>query len=879
MSISKSAGRQGGIFVWRAYLVLLLCLGAVFPAFGDSVRPALAAGESHMLALRADGTVWIWGDNFHNQLGDATVKRRLVPGQVSGLSDAVAVSARNHHNLVLLANGEVWSWGYDIGDAPTKVQGLADVVAIAAANYYNLALKKDGTVWSWGLGVYHPESNTIDKTLPTQIEGLSDIVGIAASAASNAALKRDGSVWTWGGNSSGQLGDGTRTYDFRSQPTKIAIANVSRLVAGEDFLFAELTDGSVWTWGNNSVGQLGDGLPDVNVWNPGFTPAYRLVPAPVDALKGYKQLAAGHSHALGVAPDGGLRAWGYNDAGYPQCDDFGDVSYENYTLRTSPVAVKGAPKNPLVVQSGKMFNAVIDADGVLWTWGFGPLGRDLNAWYRPLPKKIPNLKATHVSAGQSHSLAISDDGAVSAWGSNGNGQLGVIGVTTSASPLTVDGLKATAVAACEEYSLALTAAGEVYAWGDNRSGQLGIGSATQQNTPIRIAGLSGIAAIGCGDAHSVALGQDGRVWSWGSNAYSQLGNGVLPSAGSAVPLVVSGLDAIHVIAVGGNFTLALAYDGKVYAWGRNNFGQLGDGGNDSRATPVSVLNGAERIVAGYAHAYAKSTDGHWHGWGENYSGQLGTGDKIARNFPVAMAFPAEFTGLAANGGEASSWHVRWYWGDTLGVTADGDVWSWGSNHFLQLADVSRGMGDDETSPHLISGISGIRQVAVGKKHTLAVAATGEVWSWGFSGSGRLGQEVDFSKPEPALTSDYSTPFNLGGSNFTAHAQITGAPEAPTISVSLSVAPGDQGKTGKIYAAYQLPDGTLYFLASGGWVKYDGKTMPFILETVLGEYSSVLWSGKDLSGMAGAVFYIGYGISESDLLDNRKYSAIHTVLSK
>ncbi len=853
----------------QVVMILWLGLSMIVPACGASLPPSLAAGTRHVVAVRTDGTVWTWGDNTSQQLGDATLKQRIVPGQVAGITGAVAASAGDIHNLVLLSNGEVWAWGNNsygqLGDGtqttrdtPAKVQGLSDVIAIAAGGFSNLALKRDGTVWVWGFNIYGQLGlgTTVDAALPVQIAGLNDVVGVAVCrsySGCGAALKRDGTVWTWGNNQSGQLGDGTRTN--RSLPAQIAISNVARLVAGAEFLFAERADGSVWGWGRNNEGELADG-----------TTENRLVPAAVGALQGYKQLAGGLYHALGVAPDGSLRAWGQNSAG-----EVGDGSK---TQRTSPVAVSGAPANSALVLGGQWFSIAVGGDGGVWGWGdnsAGQLGRGMFGTMRPIPRKIAGLNAAKVAAGRTHNLALSGDGTISAWGGNTYGQLGVEGVTSSATPLAINGLKATAVAACDTHSLALTAAGEVYAWGNNQYGQLGDASTTQRNTPIRLTSLTNIAAIGCGDSHSVALGQDGSVWTWGVNWYAQLGNGVLSSAGSTVPLRVAGLPSSRSIAVGGQYTLVLTTDGEVYGWGRNDSGQLGDGSTTTRATPVKGLSGATRIIAGYAHAFAQTGDGYWYGWGKNASGQLGTGDTNDRSAPVVLSYPA-FATLAASGGEGSAAHVSWNWGHTLGVTASGEVWAWGSNTSGQMAVAD---SDNRLLPRLLSGVSGIGQVAAGKNHVLALASNGEVWSWGDSSDGRLGQVVDLSKPDTVLSSDYASVFSLGSSSFTARADVSGPAQAPTISASLSVASADRGKTGKIYVAYQLPSGILFFLAPSGWVQYDGKTLPAIIETVLGDHSGVLWPGVGMSGMVGVVFYVGYGLSEADMLDNRKYSAIYT----
>lgn len=880
MNIFKLYGRPWSRLPagWLGMVALLIGASA---AFAD-VLPALSAGNSHMLALRSDGTVWTWGDNSAAQLGDATLKQGIIPGQVAGISGAVAVSAGDSHNLVLLANGEVWAWGSNrngqLGDGtqttralPLKVQGLADVIGVAAGGFSSLALKKDGTVWAWGLNSSGQLGlgTTSDVAVPYPIPGLSDVVGIAACHHANGcgvAVKRDGTVWTWGNNQSGQLGDGTNNN--RAQPVQVAVSNVSRVSAGEESIFAQRGDGSVWAWGMAASRILGEEFTN-NL----------LVPTPIPALQGVRHIAGGHGSALGVAPDGSLLNWGSLDA-----TDLGD----GYLFKESaPVILKGAPQNPLAVAAGQWIAGAVAPDGTVWSWGnngYGQLGRGLLGTLRATPRKVANLKAATVAVGNVHNLVIVADGTVWAWGNNTKGILGVDGVASSATPIAVSGVsgKAKAVAACPTHSLALTEAGEVYAWGNNENGQLGDGTLTQRNLPIRIADLSNIAAIGCGVSHSVALGQDGRVWAWGSQVYYP-GLSTVPGAiynpaseGSAKPLAVAGLGDIRAIAVGGYFNLALAGDGTVYSWGRNDAGQLGDGTLISRLTPKFVLGGASGIAAGFAHAYARTAGGKWFGWGRNSSGQLGIGDVVDRLKPEEIAFAVDFSSLSANGGEVIAMHGGSVWGQTLGVTVGGEVWGWGNNREGELGNDIGGL---RMTPKALTGLPPVVQIAAGKEHTLAVSQSGEIWSWGNSSESRLGQIIALNKPGMAVSADPETPFRLMGSaaiGLIAHADISGQSATPTISAALSVAAADKGKTGKLYAAYLLPNGLLYFLTSTGWVRYDGAALPVYAETTLGEHSLVLWPGKALSGMGNAVFYIGYGLSENDLLENRKYSAIHTV---
>jgi len=201
-------------------------------------RPPLAAGGTHSLALRADGTVWAWGWNDQGQLGDGTDTDRHTPVRVRGLTDVVAVAAGRAHSLALRADGTVWAWGSnedgELGDGtdtdrhtPVKVPGLSDVVAVAARDWHSLALRADGTVWAWGNNRFGQlgDGTDTDRHTPVKVPGLTDVVAVAAGEYHSLALRADGTVWAWGRNGYGQLGDGTTTH--RHTPVKVQLPQPS----------------------------------------------------------------------------------------------------------------------------------------------------------------------------------------------------------------------------------------------------------------------------------------------------------------------------------------------------------------------------------------------------------------------------------------------------------------------------------------------------------------------------------------------------------------------------------------------------------------------------------------------------------------------------
>lgn len=239
----------------------------------------VAAGSLHSLALRNDGTVWGWGQNKYGQLGDGTTINSARPLRVTGISDVVALSPGMNLTVVLKNDGSVWAWGaavelydeesrissimnltYD-GFTPTKVKGLSSVIAVGTSDE-TIALKKDGTVWA--LDNYHYVFQTVSEkstpviSAPVQVKGLSGIILVAAELGHTLALKSDGTVWAWGTNIVGQLGDGTTNK--RTTPAQvIGLFDVVSVKTGRGHSLALKKDGTVWSWGHNHLGQLGDG--------------------------------------------------------------------------------------------------------------------------------------------------------------------------------------------------------------------------------------------------------------------------------------------------------------------------------------------------------------------------------------------------------------------------------------------------------------------------------------------------------------------------------------------------------------------------------------------------------------------------------------------
>jgi alpha-tubulin suppressor-like RCC1 family protein len=244
----------------------------------------LAAGNYHVLALKPDGTVLAWGLNNAGQLGNNTMSISTTPVAVPGLTNVVQVAAGGlpgwaGHSVALRNDGTVWTWGYgkhgQLGRGanasnpiPTQVPNLTGIVQIAANGDNTYALKSDGTVYAWGDSLYGQIGNTSaaqNQNTPLQA-GITDVRAIAAASTNVMAIKNDGTVWDWGNNNTGQLGDGAACGKTCTTPVRAAgLTGTGSIAGGYVHCLAEVISGSVYGWGSNTAGQLGNGSTTVAV--------------------------------------------------------------------------------------------------------------------------------------------------------------------------------------------------------------------------------------------------------------------------------------------------------------------------------------------------------------------------------------------------------------------------------------------------------------------------------------------------------------------------------------------------------------------------------------------------------------------------------------
>ncbi|MBM4066180.1 MAG: hypothetical protein FJ266_11165 [Planctomycetes bacterium] len=362
--------------------------------------------------------------------------------------------------------------------------------------------------------------------------------------------------------------------------------------------------------------------------------------------------------------------------------------------------------------------------------------------------------APGIATGGYHCLALMSNGTVWAWGDNERGQLG-IGTTTTyiITPTQISNLSGvTAIAGGHLHSLFLDAEETVWACGRNVEGQVGDGTTTDRTTPVHLSSLSNIIAVAGGGHHSLALDTLGKVWVWGANDSYQLGDGTVTN--SSTPNLLSGLGSEIIAIEGGMYhSLALASDGKIWAWGWNGQGQLGDGSGSLRKTVEQVKNlGAVTAVAcGWYHNLAVKSDGTVWAWGDNTGGQLGDGTTEIKLLPVQVSSLSNV--IAAAGGGYHS----------LALKSDGTVWAWGDNRVGQLGD---GTTTNRKAPIQVDSLSGITAIACGEFFSVALKSDGTVWAWGGNSLGQLGD---------GTTATRTTPVQVGGLNLITNTMATPTP--------------------------------------------------------------------------------------------------------
>ena len=871
---------------------------------------------------------------------------------------------KTYHYRAKAVNSSGTTYGSD------RVFAAGSNFSKSADAYHTITVGDEGIVYAFGINNYRQlgDNTTTNRATPIQVlkgaysgttylgdNANNPIISVAGGEYHSIALAADGSVYAFGYNGHGQLGDNTTTD--RATPIKVlkgaysgttylgdnANNPIISFMAGQNHSIAIAADGSVYAFGLNVWGQLGDNTTTsratpINVLKGAYSGTTYLGD---NANNPIISLAAGSDHTTALAADGSVYAFGWNA--------YGQLGDNTTTSRATPIKVlKGAysgtaylgdnANNPIIsVVDGWAQSIALAADGSVYAFGlnnYGQLG-DNTTTDRATPIQVlkgaysgttylgdnANNPIISFMAGENHNIALAADGSVYAFGRNNYGQLGDNTTTNRATPINVlkgaysgttylgDNVNNPIISFAGGYkhNIAIAADGSVYAFGYNGYGQLGDNTTADRATPIQVLGVGGTGFLDLIATPTVKAVPANRVTYYGANLNALVNPnndsttisfeyGLTTSYGSTANVSGKFKDSIYlfktiaitgltpgktyhyrakavnssgttygsdrVFAAGSNFsksshglhTITVGDEGIVYAFGSNNYGELGDNTTTNRATPIQVLKGAYSgttylgdnannpiisVAASQDHSLALAADGSVYAFGRNAFYQLGDNTNTDRATPIYVLKGA-YSGTTYLGDNANNPIISVVAGaaHSIALAADGTLYAFGHNGYGQLGDstttyratpikVLKGaysgttcLGDNANNP--------ITSIAAGGAHSIALAADGSVYAFGDNGYGALGDNT---------TTTRSTPIKVLKGAYSGTTYMGDNANNPIISVS----------AGAKHSIALAADGTVYAFGLNGYGQLGDNTTTnraTPIQVLKGAYSGTTYLGDN-----------------------------------
>lgn len=508
---------------------------------------------------------------------------------------------------------------------------------------------------------------------------------------------------------------GNMNYSNGMEVYATAVTTEVKIVAGENNTLMLREDGTVWAWGSNSSGELGNN-----------TTINSEIPVEVLGLSNVIDIDASVLHNIALCEDGTVWTWGSNG--------YGQIGNGTRVKQLVPYQIEGII-NAKSISAGRNYSTVVKEDGTVWTWGsnsYGQLGdgTTTNRWE---PVQVSNITGVNqVASGDYFNIALMEDGSLYGWGPNNNYQLGINNTTTQKTPVKISGVSNVKMVVAEgDHVLALLEDGTVWSWGYNNYGQIGRGNlGGNQTTPLKI--LDNIAYIEAGEHNSYAITDNHKLLAWGRNQYGQIGDGT--TVDKSIPTEIPIEFVLKTISMGTTHVVGLTDMNEIVIWGKNNYGQYGTGGIFVLEPTINpYLTDIKKISAGVEHSLALKTSNRIMAWGKNNFGQLGDGTTMYRYIPIELMNIIDVEDI-----EVGWWHSV--------AISSGEVYSWGSNALGQL-----GIGNRVNSkvPVRISNLEDITQIVAGTYTSTAVDSQGDGYGWGYNKYGELGNNTfeNVSSPE------------------------------------------------------------------------------------------------------------------------------------
>ena len=822
---SQAIGSDGNVYGWGrlSFTPPSDRPGIVTPPTGVSFTQ-ISGGLGFALALGSDGNLYSWGSDLYGEMGRGDVTYSPQLGKVIMPTDGTKFtqfSAGFVHSLAIGSDGNLYSWGYNnsgqLGNGttdssrhgtPSKVAmpaGVTKFTQISAGNDHSLALDSDGNLYSWGYNMYGQlgKGNSdfvIEKLTPSK--GLMPADGtkftqISAGYKHSLALGTDGNVYSWGDNSKSQLGRTPASGTQDSTPRKVnpptGVRGFTQVIAGSNHSLALGSDGNLYSWGDNSKGQLGRSASGTQDGTPGKV----TMPGGITITQASAEGGYLGDFSLALGSDGNLYSWGSNSRGQLGRDISGGFDGQpgmvDFPAKPTPTGIKFGATAGTSLTGNK--------DG---TWSVttpqhaGGKTDVAVSWSRNGQQPDAHLDYTYIS---SYTVAFDSDGGKPTPDPQRITE-GQQAARPTASPakdgFLFDGwfLKDAEGGSKVAYDFSQPVTGNITlvahwspadtgGWSISPSKGNAMGGQQATITPPKLSRGIRFNQISTGNStsgFSIGVASDGNTYAWGANGSGRLGQYTnktnMQKTPTRVPLpdgVASGFTYTQV-AAGGTHVLAIGSDGIVYSWGANDRGQLGNGSKDaSGATahpdpmPVKAADGqpfkAVQVSAGYTDSAAISPDGRVYTWGsENNKFNVYSTPKLA---PTLAKDP---------NGSGQGLHAVQVSVDLSFVMAlgtDGSVYTWGYNEYGQLGNGRRSTGRNDApytadparvpDPKDTSKAFKAAQISAGADHALAISQDGAAWAWGYNNYGQLGDGTTTDQLRPKQVpspTDSSQPFQV-----------------------------------------------------------------------------------------------------------------------
>jgi alpha-tubulin suppressor-like RCC1 family protein len=622
-------------------------------------------------------------------------------------------------------------------------------------------------IWGWGAGgrtgVLMPVSSTTSAWRmpgPERWSSVSSAPTFACGITTGAALL------CWGTNGSGQLGTGDTASTWEPAAVTGGLTWSAVSTGYVDTCAIRASDATLWCWGDNGHGQVGNGTTGASVTSP--------TPVTTSGTSTWASVTLGENFACGLKTDHTLWCWGLGA--------FGQLGVGDAAGRTVPTQVGAA--SWAAVSAGRYGACgIATSDSSLWCWGNGASGQLGNGDTADQVVPVPVSGGgtwTAVVKGQGSVCARRTDATVWCWGDNGQGELGDGTTTERHTPVqeATGSTTWTTLTAMEHGFCATRVGGQLSCWGRNAEGELGDGTTTERTSPVSsgtatdwsvlsggaqaLCGVRSDQAIWCqgsaafgqlGQHYGISVGSptplqppsarwltgsvgysegcgvraDRTLWCWGFNAFGQTGSGT--TAEQDQPVQAGVATTWSSVSVGTYAVCGIQQDHSLWCWGGNGFHQLGTAAVGNVTTPTAGPAGSwSQVALGETHTCGISAAGSLSCWGDNGSGELGTGDWAWQNTPAAVTGPGVTTWSTVSTGAYSTCAIA-----ATGAAAGG-LFCWGSDGSGQLGD---GGGGSQNAPVRI-GSDTWSAVTVGNSTACGIRSDGSLWCWGGNGHGQLG---------------------------------------------------------------------------------------------------------------------------------------------